>query len=797
MLRNQFKIFLRNLLKDLQFSILNLLGLSTGLACSLLIWLWVTEELKVDKFYANDSRIYQVIKNSPNADGTIYTHESTPGLLAQSIAKELPEVECAVSVRPEDPGIVTAGEKSIKANGQFASQDFFRIFSLKILEGNKEKPLADKFGLLISSELARKLFNSTSGIVGRTLQWNYGGEFDGPYKIVGIYESPPADASDHFDFILTYELFATKEAEDMAFWGSNGEYTYLLMKPGTDIDRFNSKIKDFTREKIAKLYKDPEMLKWEGSIFVQRYSEKYLHNHYVDGAIVGGRIENVRLFSIIAIFILVIACINFMNLSTAKASSRLKEIGIKKVVGASRGSLIFQYLGESMFMAFLSLIVAILIASLLLPPFRELTGKQLGLSLSPGLILSGISITFLTGLFAGSYPAIYLSGFRPALVLKGKLMGAKGESWIRKGLVVFQFSISVLLIVSVLVIYRQMKLIQQKNLGYNKDNIISFSNDGGLKKNLSAFLADIRNIPGVIHVSTMNGNFLGQSSHGGSGINWEGKNPKLGIEYYGNDVDYDFIETMGMQMAQGRAFSRNFADSAGVIFNESAIAAMGIKDPIGKKVSLWSDKRVIVGVVKDYHFQSLYKKISPAFMTLHQNNDQSIVKIKAGTERQTLGAIESIFRKFNPGLNFEYKFLDENYQALYASEQTVSTLSKYFAGLAIIISCLGLFGLAAFTAQKRQKELGIRKIVGASTANLAFLLSKNFLGLVSISMLIAFPIAWWALSEWLKNFAYRVHIGYSVFLFVAASILLITLLTVSFQSIRAAMVNPVKILRTE
>jgi len=451
-----------------------------------------------------------------------------------------------------------------------------------------------------------------------------------------------------------------------------------------------------------------------------------------------------------------------------------------------------------MLMAFVSLVLAMALVALLLPAFKEIAGKNFSLNFNNSFIISILAITFITGLIAGSYPALYLSGFKPALVLKGKLNTSAGESWIRKGLVVFQFTISVILIVSVLVVYQQMKLIQTTNLGYNKDNIIRFSNTGKLSTNLSPFLSEIKNIPGVVNASDADGDFLGHDGHSGGGIDWEGKDPNLGIEYYGVGVDYDFIEMMGLQMAEGRAFSRAFGpDSLKVIFNESAIAAMGLKNPIGKTVSLWGHKKQIIGVVKDYHFESLYKKVGPAFLECFQNNGNVLIKIKAGREKETIAGIERLYKEFNQGLSFDYKFLDDDYNALYASEHRVAVLSKYFAAIAILISCLGLFGLAAFTAQKRQKEIGIRKVVGASVGNIAAMLSADFLKLIIIALLIAIPLSWWAANQWLQGFAYRINLNADIFLVTGASIILITLFTISFQTIKAAIANPVKSLRTE
>jgi len=363
--------------------------------------------------------------------------------------------------------------------------------------------------------------------------------------------------------------------------------------------------------------------------------------------------------------------------------------------------------------------------------------------------------------------------------------------------VVFQFTISVVLIVSVLVVYQQMQLIQTTNLGYNKDNILTFSNDGDLKKNLSPFLAEIKKLPGVVDATSETGNFLGMANHSGGGISWEGKDPNLGIEYYGNIVSDDFFETMGMQVVEGRALSNKFSDSNSVIFNQSAIAAMGLKNPIGKTVSLWGKNKQIVGVVKDYHYRSLYDKVGPSFIEYSPNNENTLVKIKAGTEQQTIARIKNAFSKYNHGLDFTYSFLDDDYNKLYASEQRVAVLSRYFAGVAILICCLGLFGLAAFTAQKRQKEIGIRKVVGASVSNVVMMLSNDFLKLVLIALLIAVPVSWWAANQWLQSFAYRINLNAGIFLITGAMLVAITLLTISFQTIKAAIANPVKSLRSE
>jgi ABC-type antimicrobial peptide transport system permease subunit len=803
MFKNYLKTTWRNLLKDKQFSFLNLLGLSTGLACVLLIFLWVNDELSVDKFNINDNRLYQVLKRNPDGTGAVQVSEITQGLLAQSMAKEFPEVAFATCVRKErDQGILTLNDKKIKAKLEFVSKDFFHVFSYPLINGNKENALSNISGILLSDATALKLFNTTN-VAGKTIQFNFkdaGDDFSNTYTITGVFKAPLPNASDQFDVLLPFNLYAQKKAGgpgDVTFWGSNMASTYLVLKPKTNITAFNNKIKNYTKAKVGALYPDKGFEQYEGELFTQKYSDRYLHNNYVNGVQSGGRIEYIKLFSFIAVFILIIACINFMNLSTAKASKRLKEVGIKKVMGANRSSLVLQYIGESLLMAFVSLCFALLIVVLLLPEFRQITGKEINLHFNSAIITAAISIALITGIIAGSYPAFYLSGFKPVLILKGKLKTTAGESWIRKGLVVFQFTVSVVLIVSVLVVYQQMKLIQTTDLGYNKDNVIRFTNDGNIPMHFSSFIDEIKNIPGVINASDVDGDLFGHYNHAGGGIDWQGKDPSLNIEYYGNAAGVDFFETMNLQMAKGRAFSKSFADSSSVIFNEAAINAMGLKNPVGKIVSMWGDKKQIIGVVKDYHYQSLYNKIGPAFFTFAKNNPTTVVKIKAGNHQQTIAAIQSVYEKYNAGLDFNYSFLDDDYNKLYASEQRVAVLSKYFAGIAILISCLGLFGLAAFTAQKRQKEIGIRKVIGASVSNITTMLSKDFINLVTISLLIAFPVWWWMMNKWLQSFAYRINITPWVFVIAGFSVIIITLLTISFQSIKAAIANPVKSLRTE
>ena len=806
MFKNYFKSAWRHLRKDRQFSILNLAGLSLGLACVFLIYLWVSDEWNVDKFHKNGDRLYHVMQNYPTADG-VMTIVHTPDLLAKSMAEELPGIEQAVVVSPPDEdeplqGILSEKENgagangsnnmgsSIKASEMYVTHNFFDVFSFPLLVGNKDQVLSGKYNVLLSDALAMKLFHTTENLIGRQVVWNRGtgdeGVMNGTYVVSGIFKASPVNSSMQFDLLFPNDLyFAQQVTAGVVGWQSSSPSTYLLLKPGVDPKQFDARCRNFIRDKFKG---NPDQQKSAGTLFIQRFADQYLHSRYEDGKIAGGRIEYVKLFSLIA-------CINFMNLSTAKASDRMKEVGVRKCIGASRRSLILQYLGESMMMASLSLVFAALLVWGSLPAFRQITGKDLALHFEFGILIVALGVTILTGLIAGSYPALYLSGFRPVKVLKGQLQTSTGESWARKGLVVFQFSLSIVLIVSVLVVYKQMTLIQTRNLGYSKDQLIHFSNDGNLPQNLTAFLSEARNLPGVAAASDMEGDMIGTHSSGG-GISWPGKTDR--IEFDGMYVDGNFIATMGLKLATGRPFSGNeHLDSSEVLFNETAIAMMKLKDPLGKTVTLWGKTAAIVGVLKDFNYESLYKKVGPFFLRYRKGAENVIVKIHAGAEKQTLAWLGALYQKYNPGLPFEYRFLDEDFRALYASEQRVAVLSRYFAGIAILLSCLGLYGLAAFTAQKRRKEIGIRKVVGASAGNIALLLSTDFLKWVSLSVGIAFPVAWWALNHWLDGFAYRIQIGVGVFVVAGVSVLGITLATISFQAIKAALANPVKALRSE
>jgi ABC-type antimicrobial peptide transport system permease subunit len=792
MLKYKLKIAWRNLIKDRQFTVLNLLGLSTGLACTLLIYLWIADELIVDKYNATDKQLYQVMQNLKTESG-VKTIPGTAGLLGKTLGEELPEVEFGVTVMPASwfpfKGVVTNGEAHIKAGGQYVSQHYFDAFTIDFVEGDKKQLFSGKSSVAISDELARKLFNSIQNSIGKTIKWDQS-EFGGSFMITGVFKKTPPNATDQFDLIFNYDLVLERRP-NLLNWGNSDPNTYIVVKKGTNIDRLNGKLKNFmaTREKES-----------NRTLFITRFSDRYLHGRYENGVPAGGRITYVTLFSVIAIFILIIACINFMNLSTAKASKRLKEVGIKKVVGATRSTIVLQYIGESLLMTFLALVLAIIFILIALPVFNDLTGKQLSLRVNGNLFASVAGITLITGLLAGSYPAFYLSGFNPVSVLKGKLNTSLGEIWVRKGLVVFQFTLSVIFIAAVLIVYRQLNYIQSRNLGYSRDNIIHFEipleMDSAKLSAAATFINELNTIPGVVNASSYYHNLTGD--HGSiSGFEWPGKNPNMDIDFSNLEVGYNFLETAGIKIKEGRNFSKTDNSHNEIIFNETAIKQMGLKDPVGKMIKFWGMQRQIIGVAGDFNFESLYQPVKPCFFQVYPAMPNVMVKISRGAEKQTIDKIQKAFTAFTPGMAFDYKFLDEDYQAVYASEKRVGVLARYFAGLAIIISCLGLFGLAAFTAQRRQKEIGIRKVVGASVSNVAFLLSKEFLKLILVAIVIAFPLVLWFMNNWLNDFAYRIPVQASVFFITGISAIAITFLTIGFQAIKAALANPVKSLRTE
>src|SRR5450432_2818454 len=774
MFKNNLKIAWRNLLKDRQFTFLNLLGLATGLTCTIVIYLWVHDEYQFDKFHEKDARLYQLMEHR-KGKGEVFTADESSGLLAETVAAQNPEVEYAAAEAPAawfQKFTLSVGDKNLKATGQYVGKDYFNIFSFNLLDGNPDKVLADKNNIAISDELAMKLFNTTQNLIGKKILFQQSHVF----FVSGVFEKVPVRSSEQFDFLLSFEYY--KQIQPwVTSWGNTGPHNFIVLKKGSDIDAFNKRIASLIKESSGDTARSP---------FALRFSENYLQNSFDHGNRIGGRIVNVKLFSVIALFILAIACINFMNLSTAKASRRLKEVGIKKVVGAGKRQLVFQFLGESILLTFIAVIIAIGLVWVLLPQFNRITGKEISLHFDPSLITGLVGITLFTGFISGSYPALYLAGFNPVMILKGKMRSSVGELWARKGLVIFQFTISIFMIVGVLVIYKQIQYVQNKDLGYSKDHVIRMDCEGKLIGTEENFVSLVKKVPGVVNASFTFNIMVGRN-FGNYGIGWEGKNPSQSVYFEGFGGGYDFIETMGMKMADGRSFSKDFgADSNKIIVNEEAVRVMGLKSPVGRNLTFFGRPVQIIGVVKDFHFESLRETVKPLYMTLLKQDSSQwnklMIRIQTGREIETVNRIRSLYENYNPGFPFDFHFLDEIYEKQYTSELRVGILSKYFAGLAILISCLGLFGLTAFTAQKRQREIGIRKVIGATVPDLVLMLSKDLFRQVLIALAIAVPLSWWAMSQWLDGFAYRIPIGTTEFLIAGLSIIAITVVTISYQS---------------
>jgi putative ABC transport system permease protein len=793
MFRHNILITYRNFLRYKSSFLINLLGLSTGLACTLLIYIWVADELSVDRFHQKDDQLYQVLQNVQRHDG-IKTGESTPAQLSESLLDDMPEVEYAVSVNSSGDyageGIIAYEDKHVKAKGIFASEDYFNVFSYDLIQGTKDQVLSDKNGVVISEGLAKKLFNTTENIVGKTFDWNHRVRFEGPLYVSGIFQDTPPNSTCQFDIVFNFKKLLEGD-RNAGQWNAGPAETYLVLEKGTSIAEFNKKISRYL------LSKDPEN---KATLFVSRYADKYLNGRFENGVQSGGRIEYVWLFSVIAVFILAIACINFMNLSTAQASRKMKEVGIKKTMGANRNELISQFLGESILMAFLSLAIAILVVILLLPQFNALTNKQLRFVFGVSPVLSIAGIVLFTGIVSGCYPAFYLSRFDPAKVLKGNLTTAFGEVWIRKGLVITQFVLSVVFIIAFLIVNKQIQFTRTKNLGYEKDNVLIFQRQGRINWNdHGAFMSALKGVPGVLNTSCMFGSILNRDRALHGGFSWEGQPPGVKqMQFASPEISHDFIETLNIEITEGRTFSNTYAEEElKIIVNEAAVKMMGFSDPVGRTIQDGKQEKEIIGVVKDFQYGSLHHQTGPVFFRYSLRGSDVMVKVQSGSEANTIEQLREVYEKFHPGYPFEFTFLDADYQQLYSSENIVAVLSKYFAVIAIIISCLGLYGLAAFTARRRQKEIGIRKILGATEAGIVSLLSTDFTKMILIAIAIGLPVSYVMALKWLENFAYRIELEWWFFAGAGVTALLIAWITIGMQTLKAASINPAECIRNE
>ena len=789
MLRNFLKVAIRNLWKHKGYSALNIFGLAMGMACSLLILLWIRDEKSMDNFHVKGDRLYSVFERQ-YYDGKIDAGHFTPGVLPDEMKKVLPEVEMACGTSWGEDMTFQAGDKILKENGGEAGADFFRMFSYPLLAGTAESALATPSSMAISRKMAVAFFGSPQGAIGKTIR----NENKRDMTVAAVFENVLENTSQKFDFVLNW--YAYLDDNNWAKqWGNNGPQTLLLLRKDADVAAFNRKITLFLDK-----YNKEQGKNFYIRLGIQRFGDIYLHSNFVNGQLEGGRIEYVRLFSIVAIFILCIACINFMNLTTARSVKRAKEIGIRKVVGAVRPALIRQFIGEAVLLAFFSVVLALGMVLLALPAFNHLTGKEIGLPYSSSSFwLSLVGLTLVTGMVSGSYPALFLSSFQPIRVLKGTLRFSPATAWFRKGLVVFQFVLSIVLIIGTMVVSEQVNYIQSINLGYDRENMVYIPLDGDLAGKYKLFKESALQLPGVSEVSRLSQQPT-DIENGTGGVDWDGKDPNNSVMFTQTAAGYDLVRTLGLKMVKGRDYSPAFGtDSVGYMLNEEAARRIGYKDPIGKRLTFWGKKGTIIGVIRNFHFTSLHDPIKPLVIRFGEqdNYGSALIRTKAGKTQAALKGLEGLCRSLNPKFPFTYTFADEEYRKLYKSETVVHGLANCFAGLAIFISCLGLLGLAMFTAEQRTKEFGIRKVLGAKVSTLFSLLSKDFLVLVLVAFVVATPLAAWAMHVWLQNYAYHIGLEWWVFVLAGAMALLIALVTVSFQAIRVAIANPVRSLRSE
>lgn len=785
MIKNYFKTTLRNLWKNKGYSMLNIGGLAVGIACAALILLWVEDELTFNHYFSNRDNLYK-IKDRQTYDGQTFTFDATPGPLAKGIKSEIPGIKNTARSTWDDYVLFSLGDKTIYERGNYVDAPFLTMFQLQFVEGNAKNAFTQLHSLVISEKMAQKFFGSTQ-VVGKTLKVDNRQD----YTVTGVFKDLPENVSFSFQWLAPFKIFEDQNTW-LTQWGSNGIITYAETQPNSNIQAINTKLCSYIQSKnkdlIARMSIYP-MNRWR------------MYDSFENGKEVSGRIKYVNLFSLIAWIILIIACINFMNLSTARSEQRAREVGVRKVLGAGKSKLVGQFLGESLFLSLISAVLAILLIYVSLSAFNGIVEKQLSVDIFRPLHLGALLlIALFCGLVAGSYPAFYLSSFNPVNILKGiKLKKAGSAGYIRKGLVVLQFSISVILIISTVIIYQQILHVKSRDLGYNKQELIYTTLQGDMRKHYNAIKTDLQTT-GLVQNASLSNSRIIQLGSNTADFQWEGKDPNKQVLITIEGVSPEYISTLGMKLKAGRDFYPDIrSDSNNIIINETLAKIINKKDIIGTVLDWGGRKITVVGVVNDFIYNDMYSTPAPLIMGADTSNTNWMtIRFNKGTDlAAAIPAVEKVIKSYNPGYPFEYKFVDAEFDKIFKTETLIGKLAGIFSALAIFISCLGLFGLAAYTAERRTKEIGVRKVLGASTQTLATLLSRDFLQLVGISCLIAFPLAWWAMNKWLQGFAYRVDIQWTVFVFSGLLAMLIAVTTVSFQAIKAAIANPVKSLRTE
>lgn len=784
MILDYIKTSFRNFRRYKGYTFINVLGLTIGITSTLLILVWIGDEMQVDKFHAKDSRLYQMMRNIHLAEGQVMTTEGIPQPVAPMLQSKYPEVDQVSIVSWDNNVLVKSKDIVFRESGRLVEPQFLEMFSFPFVAGSPDKAINELHTIVISETLAKKYFGSSQLAMGQIL--NVNNEQD--YTVTGVFKDIDKRSSLQFDWLIPAEEYI-KQNEWVRSWFNGGFRVMFTLKEGVDVATFSKKIEQEINDHTDHAADE--------RLFIQKFSDRYLHSTYEGGVITGGRIDYIKLFSVIALFTIVIACVNFMNLVTARSVTRAKEVGLRKVLGAGKTGLGVQFLTESMVTSFIAVIFSVAIAYLLIPSFNQLTGKNIVFNFTdPWFIAVLAGLVLFTGLLSGSYPAFLMPSFKVTNSLKGTLKHSWGTQVFRKGLVVFQFCISILLIIGSIVIYRQMGYIMNKHLGLDKENLLFLQNEGELAKHFDNYRSELQNIPEVKQVTTSSGNPLsyGRSS---SSPSWRGKDPNTEVEMNILTVGQNFIASMGMEMLKGSTFSDSPSDSSSFIINEEAARIMGFENPVGEELSCWGVDGQIIGVVKNFHMSTLYEPIAP-LVVRYAPNQTSLVFIRIqGDTQAALKAIEKVTTTINPGYPFTYNFLDLAYAENYQGEKTISTLTGVFATMAVIISCLGLLGLASFSAQQRTREIGIRKIHGASVGNILVLLSKGYTVLILVAFIISAPLAWFVSNQWLNRFTFRTNLTPMEFIVAGALTLVVAAVTIMFRSLRAATTNPVNTLREE
>lgn len=802
MIKNYFKIAIRNIIKHKSFSFINIIGLAIGIACSILILLFVTNELSYDKFHEKADRIYRIAVRASIGDTKInQTYSSS--ITFQKLLEDFPEIENGIKFLRLGRVPIILDKKTFYESRFYAvDSTFYDVFTIPLIQGNPKTVLSNPNTMVVSKNTAIKYFGNTDA-VGKVLTADFGPEGSIDFKITGVSENVPNNSHFHYDLLVSSASFPTYINDPG--WSSNNFISYVVLKKGTSKEGVEEKLKEFTRKYMGGERFDKWVAQgnfWE--YYLQPVTKIHLNSDLNGEFEANGNETYVYIFSVISIIILLIACINFMNLSIAKSSLRAKEVGLRKVVGSSRNKLMCQFLSESVLLSYISLALGIVIVEILLPLYRNLIGRQLDIHYFDNFVVipSLLALGLIVGIISGSYPAFFLSSFKPITVFKGNLGSSKGSSWLKNVLVVFQFTISIFLIIGTLVVYQQLKFFQNQKLGFEKDQVLVVSNPGSLGNNIIPFKEALRKFSSVMDVS-------GSNTLPGKGFSNIGFGAEAVDQSFTLNLcvcDYDFLKTLKLKLAQGRFFSRDFvSDSNAAVLNEKAVELLGWDNPIGKRINNWAQNRgnfVVIGVIKDYHYESLHHKIRPMALFLsggYYTNVERCISVRLNSENisGTIKYIENTWNNFAQNMPFEYSFLDEDFDNLYINEKQTRKLFTIFSCLAIFIACLGLFGLVLFIADRKTKEIGIRKVLGASVSGIVTILNKSFIKLVLIANFIAWPAAWYAMNRWLQNFAYRIKLSWWMFVLAALISLMIALITVSSQTVKAALKNPVNSLRYE